>query len=304
MSLRSKKLFRPKVPSSNLSEKSKLSISINSVDSSSSSIQMKGQGDDVRINIDELDNTIKYLRQYHNILIKDLKGDALEKLKYLIQQVLILYETQNHSILCQLIKKYFGGLEKIKPGTVAAYCYGCLTETTMSDLNPECSPICSGSIPSEEGTNTCENTVLVASYDGKNYNIRINNRGSTEEGRETAYMFIDCLTMKMFHGFTDDEKRELKSWGLRNLILYGYKDNGKEYIKLVEKQPIDKFKSRVSYKYSSNHSESKSHQKGVIDTSSIPFTYGFGFEKIGIILILLIIIFIIIGFLSQVRRYH
>ena len=54
---------------------------------------------EVKINIEELENTVIFLRKYHNVLIKNLQGEALDKFEYLINLVMILHNLEYNSIL-------------------------------------------------------------------------------------------------------------------------------------------------------------------------------------------------------------
>lgn len=233
MSLRKKQSFRPK--KNNISSLFQQDLQVK-----------KGEGDIVKINIDELEDLVKYLRKHSDTEIRNLSGELQIKFNRLVSQVTILNNTSSYQTLCQIIKKHFNNIDKYKPGTLASYFNGCLVKTSFSNDRPGCSPICAGSIPSDEHQSRCENTVILAVFEDDKYTFKQFADGTSEKGRKTAYIFIDSSNLSSFHGFSELEKEHLKSWGIENVMLYSYRDNGTEYVELTGKTELSQCKSRVS----------------------------------------------------------
>ena len=236
----------------------------------------KGGTDVLKIDVTELDRLIKNLRMNANTPIRELPDELGEQFRQLISYVSLLYDSSSYPILYNVVHKYFANLETVIPGTIGAYCAGCHVETSLSNTKPGCAPICAGSMPPKNDDWTfCQNTVILATYEGNRFTFTLLKSGETKNDKSLASIFVNYSSHNAFPGFSDAEKQQLKSLGIERVNLNGYMENGREYIELVDGPiVVDKTKSRVS----------------VVET---PTLQGNGFGDTG--LIILIIILILVG---------
>ena len=257
-------------------------IDSNSNSSSSASsnhknnIVEKGSNDTLKIDINELDKLISNLRKNADTHIRELSGELGEQFRQLVSYVSLLYDSSSYVILYNVVHKYFANIENIIPGTIGAYCAGCHVNTSFTEY-PGCSPICSGSMPPKNDEwEFCKNTVILGTYENNRFSFALLKSGENKSDKSLAYIFVNYSNHNTFPGFTEGEKKQLKSLGIEYVHLNGYKENGKEYLELIEGATnVDNIKSRVSVV------ETKIPQKR-------------GLQDIGLILLIAILILVVL----------
>ena len=224
---------------------------------------IKGHKRIFQVNLGKFSKLCKKFRSMKDTPIKQLKGNNREDFNLMVSYVHLLYGTNYYKRLFRKVKKYFGDMEYIKPGTVGSYFGGCLSDSTFKEDKPGCSVACAGSIPlpkDEEGWSFCDKAVILAESLGNHHNFRGYNFTVLKEPEEDldmdpCYVFIDSLDLHNFPGFNSREMDDLDKLGCRKIILVGYDDDGLSYSELYD-HPIDiyEIKFRTEYKKEQNTS--------------------------------------------------
>jgi len=184
-----------------------------------------------------------------DVPIKQLKGNNREDFNLMVSYVHLLYGTNYYKRLFRKVKKYFGDMQYIKPGTVGSYFGGCLTESTFGkEDRPGCSVACAGSVPlpkDEEGWSFCDKAVILAESLGgsksnsfKGYTFTVLKEQEEDLDMDPCYVFVDCLDLHDSPGFDNGEMDKLDKLGCRKIILVGYDSDGLSYSELYN-HPID-----------------------------------------------------------------
>ena len=236
----------------------------------------KGSTDVLKIDVNELDKLMANLRRNADTPIRELSDELGKQFRRLISYVSLLYDSSSYNVIYNVVLKHFSNLDRVIPGTIGAYCAGCHVKTSLSSTKPGCSPICAGSMPqNKDDWEFCKNTVILATYDNNRFTYTLLKSGETKEDKASAYIFVNYSSHNAFPGFSDAEKNQLKSLGIERVTLNGYKENGREYVELMDGPiEVDDIKSRVS----------------VIET---PISKAPGFGDTG--LIILVIILVLVG---------
>ncbi len=242
----------------------------------------KGSGDTITININDLENIIIFLRRYQHYKIKDLRGELLNKYNNLTRKVELLYGTKEFNILSNLLKKHFGNIKFFIPGTIGAYCGGCLNDQG-NDFHQSCSPICAGSIPLGN-YESCNSNIIVANYKDNKYDL---NLITSENKINKAFIFLDVDSINNFRGFSDNEKDQIKHMGVNKVTLFGSENSSKKYEKISDEMDIKDCKKRHNDLYHRNYEDEEDSRD---------------FDNLWIIVLIIIIIIIIALFASY--KYH
>jgi len=197
--------------------------------------------------MDKVDAYLAEMRAHSDTKIKSLSPDLLDKYNYLVTNVNLFYSTKEYDKLKSLVTKHFGGIQGMRPGTVAAYFAGCLIKTTMTD-RPGCSAVCAGGMPPSiadakvSGWQSCPNTVILAEYQHYCWSFTVTKQGSTND---KSILMVNFTSTNSFPGFNEAEKAKLKAMGVNNVDILGYSNDGKSYHVMYENTPLDQVKSRV-----------------------------------------------------------
>jgi hypothetical protein len=225
---------------------SKNRISFRPRDYSSSSLSrkeerdVKEKGNGYHIDLTKVESVVAYLRNYASLKLRELPAEVNEKFAELTNFYTIMYNTTYYDQFRSILSKYFSNLEKILPGTIGAYCYGCFVS------NNGCSPICAGSIQSSDThPSFCDYTVIIAERSNSDsFTFVLKHKGTISD---TAYVYVSYLSYNAFPGFSESEKSKLSTLGVSKVILCGYSTNGNNYVEFSnEAIPVDKIKERVS----------------------------------------------------------
>jgi len=208
--------------------------------------QSKGDSEVMRIDIDSLETMLGNLRNHCDDYIKHLTGSTKEHFDQMVDYVHILYDSNSYHVLYDLVKKHFGDLNHVHPGTVGAYFGGCIGETSGSVDIPGCSVVCAGSMPQPKDVDNwsfCNYTVIWGQYADYKFHF-----SELHHGEEYGYavVFVNFWSNHSFPGLSDYEKDQIKKMGVEYVVLMGYGDDGKDYTELTDGAvPLDHIKPRV-----------------------------------------------------------
>ena len=236
-------------------------------DDSSSEYVEKGHKKKINIDIGHFDTLCKKFKEKKNLKIKQLQGQDLEDFNQVVSNVHQLYDTDYYIHLHDKVKKYFGDLESVKPGTIAGYFAGCLVNTTYDD-KPGCSVACAGSVPlpkEDDGWGFCDKVVIMTEKDKNGYKFDIIKPAEEDVDYDPAYVFVEHTNLHDFKGFSKDEIDELKRIGCKKINLVGYADDGVTYSELYGmSKELDDIKRRVSHKHKSKNTSKNKSKKGKV----------------------------------------
>lgn len=210
-------------------------------------ITKEGGSEDV-INIEDLRRKLTNLKAHSKTPIRKISGQVKEDFDSLVQYVTWIYNTDSYPLLYAEIKDFFNENEKYEPGTIGAYCGGCLVKRKDGLLTRGCSVVCAGSIPppyGEEDWDFCPNLVIWATFNGENYDFTTLNEVDHEQ-TDKVIIYIDHDSMDVFPGFNELEKKTLKDNGVTQVRLVYYNPNGNPVHKEVSNGfiSLDQVKTR------------------------------------------------------------
>lgn len=201
-------------------------------------------GDVIKIDVNKLESMVKTMRSNHHLKIKSLKGHLKSYFDEIITYVSILYDSSSYYVLHNIVKKHFGNIGSVSPGTVGAYFAGCLIGGKYKG-SKGCTHICAGSapLPRENGDwSFCDRPVVWANFNGTKYEFVYL---STKEDMSYPIMFLACSEYHSCPGFSDEEKKELKSKGIQRVELIGYRQGCTDYTNLIDESvAVDDLKTR------------------------------------------------------------
>lgn len=184
----------------------------------------KGDTSTDSINLDELRKKISHLKANADVKIRKLNGKLKEDFDFLAQSVAWVYNTDSYKQLYNEIKKYFNDKQSYQPGTVGAYCGGCLNKRKDGLPTRGCSVICAGSIPpplDDPEWEFCEDLVIWSTYEGGNYEFTsLNEVDDAKDNR--VIIFIDQNSLDSFPGFSSAEKKTLADYGIKQVRIMHY----------------------------------------------------------------------------------
>ena len=183
----------------------------------------EGGAEDV-INIEDLRRKLARLKENANVSIRKLSGSLKDDFDSLAQYVAWIYNTDSYPLLYAEIQGYFNEDNTYQPGTIGAYCGGCLVKRKDGLLTRGCTVICAGSIPppyDDPDWDFCSDLVIWAVYNGENHDFTTLNE-IEDERDDKAIIFIEQDSLESFPGFSDAEKKTLKDNGLSQVRLVNY----------------------------------------------------------------------------------
>ena len=183
----------------------------------------EGDAEDI-INFEDIRKKLANLKENADVKIRKLSGQLKEDFDSLAQYVAWIYNTDSYPLLYQEIQNYFCESDTYQPGTIGAYCGGCLVKKKDGLLTRGCSVICAGSIPppyNDPDWDFCADLVIWASYNGENYEFTTLNEIEDEKD-DKAIIFIEQDSIEAFPGFNEAEKRTLKEHGIHQVRLIYY----------------------------------------------------------------------------------
>jgi hypothetical protein len=204
-------------------------------------IVTKGGNKVFKVDINHFDTLCQKFQDKCDLPIKSLSGADKEDFKLMVSYVRILYGTNYYEHLHRKVVKYFGNLERVKPGTIGGYFGGCLVETNL-EHGKGCSAACAGSVPlpkNEEGWSFCDQAVIFADRienlkNQRLYSFTVLKKADKPCELDPCYVFVEKTDLHDFEGFNKEEKDELKRMGIKNIYLIGCNENGDEYFHLYE----------------------------------------------------------------------
>lgn len=183
----------------------------------------EGGAEDV-FNIEDLRRRLANLKQNSHVKIRKLTGSLKDDFDSLAQYVAWIYNTDSYSVLYAEIQNYFHESETYQPGTIGAYCGGCLVKKKDGLAARGCTVICAGSIPpphNQPDWEFCSELVIWAVYNDGSYSFTTLNEIEDEQD-DKAIIFIENETLETFPGFSLAEKKTLKEHGLNQVRLIYY----------------------------------------------------------------------------------
>jgi hypothetical protein len=198
-------------------------------------IVTKGGKKVFKVDIGHFDKLCQKFRENADLSIKTLTGRNKEDFKLMVSYVRLLYGTNYYEHLYDKVRKHFGDLKEVKPGTVGGYFGGCLVPTAFEE-QPGCSAVCAGAVPrpkDEEGWSFCDKAVVFAERDGnRGYKFNVLKEPESPEELDPCYVFVEHTDLHDFEGFSLKEKKELEELGVNQMYLIGCNENGTEYVNL------------------------------------------------------------------------
>ena len=237
-----------------------------------------------KVDMDDLNKKLKHLKENADIKIRNLSGSLKSDFESLAQYVSWMYNTEGYDAFYKEIVKHFGDRHDYQPGSVGAYCGGCLNVKSKG-ISRGCNVVCAGSIPppyEDSNFEFCEYLVIWAVHNGSSFDFTTLNEVEGKGGRH-AIVFVENKTIEEFPGFSDDEKKILEENGVEEVRLVYYNCNSNsddKYINLTQNFVVlNELKIR--------------HANAVAASSSGSMNW-FWFLLIGII-VLMVILFIFRG---------
>lgn len=220
----------------------------------------KGHKNMMKVDIAKFDELCKKFRDRKDLKIKKLTGADKEDFNLAVSYVHLLYGTSYYSHLYDRVRKYFEKVTSVKPGTVGAYFAGCLvtvkedsnTSNSSSSIIPGCAIGCAGSMPlprDEEGWSFCDKAVILAEKGKDGYIFSVVKPANSSEEMDPAYLFVESKSLHDFHGFSKEEKDQIRAFGCNKVKLVGY-GNDLTYSDLyTEPKSISDIKHRHVYSH-------------------------------------------------------
>lgn len=190
------------------------------------------KGESLDIDIEAFRVLLKDLRKHHDVAIQSLTEPIASKFKELVEYVQKLYnKSTGYDLLYKEVKDVFGDIKSPRPGTVAAFCAGCMMKNNFQG-NPGCSVICAGAIPpsNKEWVECQELVILVteAADGGFFFNLQNN-----PINKSKAFLYVRSRSVDEFPGLSIEEKRQLTQFGVTYVKLMYYSSKGDKYKSLT-----------------------------------------------------------------------
>jgi hypothetical protein len=188
------------------------------------------------LNMDEIKSTLFSLKNVANEKTKNLKDNDKKLFNKIVQNVQRYYDLpEQYGKLYSSFVEVFGEFkDRLEPGTVASYIVGCANRSSS------CVPVCAGSAPHPEATESCEARVIWAYNDNNNYTL-ISLQPSPSKN---AIIYIDAR--ENFMGFGDREKDQLREWDIENVVIATFDRSQNQYKELIPLSSVDNIKPRLA----------------------------------------------------------
>ncbi len=203
----------------------------------------KGGTDALRIDKNDIEKTIIYLKNNADVIVNEAKADTSSELDKLYTYATHLYNTESYSDFYKIIVKHFSELPDIKPGTIAAACYGCSNINGLSENLRSCAATCIDGIPPPKIPQwaSCENTVALLIREGGNSYLQV----LKKKDGNFAYIYMLTGESNPSARLTSGEYELLLNERIMEYHLFNY--NNSYYLDMskgVVKVPIPTLKSR------------------------------------------------------------
>ena len=226
-------------------------VDINAINKNAKSFVFKGNGDALKINLDDIDQHLTNLRKIAHVPLNKLNKEQQADYEAITFYMTLLYKSCYYPVIHKHVVDHFGDLKQIVPGTVGSYFIGCHHDAEVGKTNSSCSPICAGSLPTPDPNwQFCQNQVVMATYE--NGRFRFDSKAGGSSGpdsceKEVAYVYVAYTSINTFPGFSDDEKKELKRLGIKKVNLQGYTPDGTGSVDLgPQTVTIEQLRSRLT----------------------------------------------------------
>ena len=247
------------------------------------------KGKETKIDMSVLEDLVKYLSNYSDHKLRDLKGESRDKYNSFLRFVEAFHGHEYHSELLSIINKHYRPRNKVMPHTIGSFLVGCTEKTDAH--NQACSPLCAGNIKyNDNGDDFCSYPVIDAEWNKSSHAFNFLSSIEDDYQSKVAIVYVPFSSKNSFPGFNAQEKTWFKSKGLEEIRMFGTSDYRK-YIPLYIPElencgiKIDKIKSRA----------------GIINTE-IPLS--FDSHKIFGFAIIVIVFLLILGFIYFRQRRH
>lgn len=202
-----------------------LSEKYSSTSKSQSKFTLKGKSSSSipALSEDELIQLIERLKDSEYMPLKKLRGTLKTDFDTIIQYIGLVRNTNSYGLLLDLINDQFAKEtpSDLTPGTIGAYFRGSNLNIKFDPV--ECSALGAGAMPKdEEDWKECKNTVILASRTGSGYDFSLLKSGADASH---AYIHVNHDNYEDFKGFSSDEKKKLRKYGVEYVYLHGYGSN-------------------------------------------------------------------------------
>lgn len=177
---------------------------------------------DFSIALSDVKASLKYLKDYTKVRIRDLKGEAKRKFDELIIIIRLMTTTGAYDHLHELVTEVFDEKTEVIPETLGAYFAGCRVHTAGFSGNNNCNAICAGSVRSDTRSDqNCRHLSLI--FDGKDTFSVLNE----DAPRDSAYIFIPLeLGFQLLNATA---YKRLKDYGVKSAAIVLLAKDGKNY---------------------------------------------------------------------------
>lgn len=240
-------------------------------------IKGKSSSGDLILSEEELIQIVGRLKDSSHTPLKRLHGTLKTDFDTITKYIGLTYNTNSYPLLLNLINEQFeDNPEKVTPGTIGAFFRGSNMKIGFDPV--ECSALGAGAIPNEDADwKSCKNTVILAINNHNGYDFSLLKMG---DDPSHAYVHVNHVNHDEFNGFSSEEKRKLKKYGIEYVYLHGYEDDATKQHDLVGSAThIDDIKHR------------RCNNCGV-DNSKSSGSFGWGALLIFIVLIIIILLLI------------
>nr|WIL04467.1 putative membrane protein [Cedratvirus lena] len=173
------------------------------------------------VDIEDLRRVLRRLKPFALVSISGLNGESKNDFDTIVNYVDCFYTSGNYESLHQVIREEFqvSNGDKLLPGSVAAYMIGSVA------TNDSCHPISLGSAPAPTQRKSCNERVLLASYNNGSYIFTPLN---TIETTSALLYLPDIVKDSSFLGLCEEEKEELAKMGVDKVKIRGYNGQGEK----------------------------------------------------------------------------
>lgn len=238
----------------------------------SKGFQTKTKGPDtdvLTVNLNDVRTRLQRLYAKANVPIRNLEGQDKDDFMKLHQQARLLYNTPDFKAFHDEVKRVFGNVNNVAPGTVGAYFNGVYI-AAQNSADPGCSILAAGSLPPPKDEvlangkpfEQCKFTVMWAIYDGQKYQF-INVK--EVPNKDNVIIYVENPRSNNLVGFSDKEKEQLAKYGVKNVDVMSYSQNGKAAKELLGGfVPLDQLPNRDSVVSNYQQTGSSGYWLGII----------------------------------------
>ena len=190
-------------------------------------INTKGfHGEEIILKIDEIKNTLTYLKEYNDVVIKELKGEPEKKFYTMVKVADSVYDTPSeYQKLFDIVKEVYSDVKDVKFGTVGSYFAACMIEDKM---DPKGCGICSSAgiklpLESNNSNSICMFQVYLLEQKG---NSNILTSLNNVEDKEKSIIYYPKAD---FDGLSKNQIKSLKEKGVEEVNILYYEPNSKNY---------------------------------------------------------------------------